>query len=108
MPKDYRVILYRHEWEDLLREKSQEELRHAPYFADVLLRRIFMTDARKLSRLYPKWTEGQRTLYAINVFIGEVMNGGVSQFLFNPGGILRYEVLDRLQRVGADDVAARY
>ena len=37
-----------------------------------------------------------------------MLNGGVSQFLFNPCGILRHEVLDRLQRVGADEFAERY
>lgn len=108
--RDYRTILFRDELDQLLRDPEDEALRESfgGDYADALLSRIFDTDARKLAKLFPRWTTGQQTLYAINALVGEVCNGGISQFFFNPASVLRYEIVPALERIGADAIAQRY
>ena len=108
MPADHRTILYRSEWDALLREPPDLRGYFGAGYADVLLDSIYRTDARRLAALFPTWTLGQQTLYGLNAFVGEVTNGGVSQFLFNPCRVLRYDVLEAMRRVGDDELAARY
>jgi hypothetical protein len=109
MARDLRVILYRREWQELLRAPDAAKRHHfGGDYVDLVLTEMYRTDARKLASLLPTWTVAQRTTYSLNNFVGEVLNGGISQFFFNGNGVLFAEVLAALARVGADSVRARY
>jgi Domain of unknown function (DUF4375) len=54
-------------------------------------------------RLLSRMTRGQRLLYVLSTFDGQVNNGGVAQFLFNRGHLAE-EVLAALRHLGLNDL----
>jgi hypothetical protein len=54
-------------------------------------------------RLLGRMTRGQRLVYVLSTFDGQVLNGGVAQFLFNRGHLVE-EVLAALRYLGLNDL----
>lgn len=104
---DYRVVLREFEYQRMFAGTGSDRIYFGERYAGLLLERVFETDASKLNTLLPQFPLAQRTLYALNAFVGEVTNGGISQFLFNATPALRRAASAALEQIGDDEILSR-
>lgn len=76
-------------------------------YSDELLSLIYSTDPRKIEKQFPTFSRCHQILYALSAFVGQVGNGGISQFCFNCKPVVQTAVLDAMQQLGADEMLKR-
>jgi len=76
-------------------------------YSDELLSLIYSTNPKKIEKLFPTFSHCHQTLYALGAFVGQVGNGGISQFCFNCTPVIRTAVLDAMQQLGANEILKR-
>lgn len=101
---EYRTVLRQFEVERMLADDGVDRDNFGVRYGHGMLELILETNAEKLDQLFPRFSVAHQTLYAVNAFVGEVCNGGISQFFFNAVPVLRDAVPQALGRIGDSSV----
>ncbi len=81
--------------------------RYSEYIDHLIVPTMKMAKVKRLETLWKKLNRPQKVFYAVFMFDGQVMNGGVWQFLYNYGE-LSVAALEALHEIGANRLASDY
>ncbi len=70
-----------------------------------MIDRIDLTDAQAYERAMQPFSRELRRLFAVELYLSEVYNGGHEQFFYNSSGVAWRDVLDGLKAMGAKKAA---
>ncbi|HEU5118436.1 MAG TPA: DUF4375 domain-containing protein [Isosphaeraceae bacterium] len=81
--------------------------RYSEYIDHLIVPTLKLAKVKRVETLWKKLNRPQKVFYAVFLFDGQVMNGGVWQFLYNHGE-LAVAALEALEEIGANRLASDY